>query len=400
MPSSDSGLFDLAIVGGGLVGSSLACALADSGLRIALLEAAESERAPPGFDQRKLALAERSLAILSMLEVSPGLSVPPTPIRRIHVSRAGDFGRILLDADAFGHACFGGVVLARDLGHALASRVAALPAITRLCPAEVTAYTATADVARLTYRTPGGEAGLLARWVVAADGTSSFLREAAGIGVETHDYGQTLFVCSLQAGRESDGTAYERFSEHGPVALLPMAGGSYGAVCGVAADEAAAVAALADDAYADYLQTRFGWRVGRLRSVGARSRYPLRRVLAKRLASGPVILVGNAAQTIHPIGAQGFNLGLRDAIGLAEAVRAQGIGPDLGARYAAARTHDRQRTLAFSDGLARLTANPGLPLHLLRSFGLALLGSAPGLAGGLVGGAMGYRASAVHTEAL
>lgn len=397
MASSDSGLFDLAIVGGGLVGSSLACALADSGLRIALLEAAESERATAGFDQRKLALAERSLAILSRLEVLPGLAVQPVPIRRIHVSRAGDFGRILLDADAFGHTCFGGVVLARDLGHALASRVAALPAITRICPAEVTAYAAADHAARLTYRTPDGETALQARWVIAADGTQSFLRAAAGIGVETHDYGQTLFVCSVQAERDSNGTAYERFSEHGPVALLPMANGTYGAVCGVAAAQADAVAALADDAYAGYLQNRFGWRIGRLRSVGARSRYPLRRVLAKRLVSGYVIVIGNAAQTIHPIGAQGFNLGLRDAIGLAEAVHSHGVGPALGAGYAASRTHDRERTLAFSDGLARITANPGFPLHLLRSFGLALLGSAPGLAGGLVGGAMGYRDETTET---
>ena len=397
MASSDSGLFDLAIVGGGLVGSSLACALADSGLRIALLEAAESERAPPGFDQRKLALAERSLATLSRLEVLPGLAVQPVPIRRIHVSRAGDFGRILLDADAFGHTCFGGVVLARDLGHALASRVAALPAITRICPAVVTAYAAAQHAAQLTYRTPDGETTLQTRWVIAADGTQSFLRAAAGIGVETHDYGQTLFVCSVQAERDSDGTAYERFSEHGPVALLPMANGAYGAVCGVAAAQADTVAALADDAYAGYLQDRFGWRVGRLRSVGARSRYPLRRVLARRLVSGPVIVIGNAAQTIHPIGAQGFNLGLRDAIGLAEAVLSHGVGPALGAGYAASRTHDRERTLAFSDGLARITANPGLPLHLLRSLGLALLGSAPGLVSGLVGGAMGYRDETTET---
>ena len=130
---------DIAIVGGGLVGSSLACALAGSGLSVVLVEAADSPQAPAGFDQRKLALAQRSLAVLSGLGVLPKLAVPPTPIARIHVSRVGDFGRILLEADAFGHPAFGGVVLAQDLGHALARRVAELPAIRRMCPAEVVA---------------------------------------------------------------------------------------------------------------------------------------------------------------------------------------------------------------------------------------------------------------------
>lgn len=391
---------DIAVVGGGLVGSSLACALAGSGLSVLQVEAADSPQAPAGFDQRKLALAQRSLSVLSGLGVLPKLAVPPTPIARIHVSRVGDFGRILLEAAEFGHAGFGGVVLAQDLGHALARRVAELPAIRRLCPAEVVAYTPNADGAELRVRTADGESVIRARCVVAADGTRSFLRQAAGIGTRAYDYGQTLFVCSLQAERASDGTAYERFSAQGPVALLPMAEGRYGSICAVDRDEADAVAALSDAAYVDYLQSRFGWRAGRLIAAGARTRYPLLRVLAERLHAGPLLLMGNAAQTIHPIGAQGFNLGLRDALSLVQVLREGGIDADLGRRYADSRREDRERTLAFSDGLARLTANPGLPMHLLRSLGLSLLGAAPGLASGLVSGAMGYRGQTVFEDVL
>lgn len=391
---------DIAIVGGGPVGSSLACALAGSGLSVILVEAADSPQSPAGFDQRKLALAQRSLRALSVLGVLPKLAVPPTPIARIHISRTGDFGRILLEASEFGHAGFGGVVLAQDLGHALARRVAELPDIRRLCPAEVVTYAPNAHGAELRVRGSEGESVIQARCVVAADGTRSFLRRAADIGTVAHDYGQTLFVCSLQAERPSDGTAYERFSAQGPVALLPMAEGRYGSICAVGRDQADAVAALPDTAYVEYLQSRFGWRAGRFLAAGARTRYPLVRVLAERLYAGPLLLMGNAAQTIHPIGAQGFNLGLRDALSLVQVLREGGIGGDFGRRYADSRREDRERTLAFSDGLARLTATPGLPMHLLRSLALSLLGAAPGLTSGLVSGAMGYRGQPVFQDAL
>ncbi|MEY2867139.1 MAG: 2-octaprenyl-6-methoxyphenyl hydroxylase, partial [Pseudomonadota bacterium] len=225
---------DIAIVGGGLVGSSLACALERGGLTVALIEAADTPDVPPGFDQRKLALAQRSMDVLDRLGVLPLLSALPTPIRRIHISRTGDFGRTLLEASEFGHAAFGAVVLAQDLGVALAKRVQTLQQTRRICPARVSACRFDADGAHLTLAVPGGAQAISARLVVAADGTDSFIRHAAGIGIRSHDYGQTLFVCSLRADQANDGTAYERFSEQGPVALLPMADGAYGAICGVA----------------------------------------------------------------------------------------------------------------------------------------------------------------------
>jgi 2-octaprenyl-6-methoxyphenol hydroxylase len=392
MASEDGFDYDILILGGGLVGNSLACALDGRGLRLGLVEASAPQAGAPGFDERKLALAAASLNALGALGVLPRLATPPAPIRRIHVSRAGDFGAVRLEASEHGREAFGGVVLARELGQALEARVDGVAGLVRHRPARVVAVQPDVDGPRVRIEQASGVRELRARLLVAADGTRSLARAAFGIGTEEHDYGQTLVVCSLATDRAPDGTAYERFTATGPVALLPMAGGHYGAICGVARADADAVLALSDAAYADYFQQRFGWRAGRVRRVGARSAYPLVRVVAERLVAPRFVLMGNAAQSIHPIGAQGFNLGLRDALTLAEQLRGDDPGaPSLLAAYADARREDRERTLAFSDGLARATANEGFPMHVLRSFGLLALGQLPGLAAPLAAGAMGFR---------
>jgi 2-octaprenyl-6-methoxyphenol hydroxylase len=383
---------DILILGGGLVGSALACALDGRGWRVAQVEASEPQQGAPGFDERKLALAQASLNALQGLDVLPRLATPPAPIRRIHVSRTGDFGSVRLQASDHGREAFGGVVLARELGQALESRLQACDGLVRYRPARVTAVEPDAHGPRVTFEQQGVVRSVRTRLLVAADGSRSLARAAHGIGAQEHDYGQTLVVCSLATDRAPDGTAYERFSAQGPVALLPMAGGHYGAICGVARADAGRVLALEDAAYADYFQQRFGWRAGRVRRVGARSGYPLARLVAERVTAPRLVVMGNAAQTLHPIGAQGFNLGLRDALSLSEALTGGDPGaPVVLATYAEARREDRERTLAFSDGLARATANDGFPMHVLRSFGLLALGHLPGLADPLVAGAMGFR---------
>ena len=385
---------DVVIVGGGLVGASLAIALARQGVEVGLVEAAPAGQMPAVFDQRNLSFAAATVNALTALGVMQQLRTPTGPIRRIHISRQGDFGRVRLEAQDYGRATFGQVVVARDFGEALEARLAGLSGLTRYRPARFVGFAPDeAGHRALRIADAEGERTLHARLVVAADGTRSAVREALGIGVDEHDYGQTLLVARVRATQAPDGTAYERLGDDGPTALLPRGDRHWGVVHGVAREQAETVAALDDAAWLARLQRAVGWRIGRLVASGERSAYPIARVVAQRLVADRAVVLGNAAQTIHPIGAQGFNLGLRDALTLAEEI-ARGDDPGAASRlaaYAARRREDRERTLAFSDGLARLTANPSPLLKPVRSAGLVAMEAQPSLQAFLVGGAMGFR---------
>lgn len=388
-------MHDVVIVGGGLVGASLAIALAQAGQRdVALVEAAPPSAMPAVFDQRNLSFAAATVNALTCLGVMQKLQAPTGVIQRIHISRQGDFGRVRLRAEDYGRQRFGEVVVARDFGEALERRLLELPTLTRYRPARFVGFAddhAEGRVLRL--RTDTGELTLGARLLVAADGTRSAVREALAIGTREHDYAQTLFVARVRAEQPPDGTAYERFTAHGPTALLPRGDRHFGVVHGVPREDADTVAALAESQWLARLQDHLGWRVGRLLASGERSAYPITRVLADSLTAPRAAVIGNAAQTIHPVGAQGFNLGLRDALTLAELIdQAEDPGADAVLhRYAERRAEDRRRTLAFSDGLARLTANPAPLLRPLRSLGMAAIDASSTLQAYLVGGAMGFR---------
>lgn len=394
---------DVLIVGGGLVGASLAIALDRLGLDVGLVEAAPPGSLPAVFDERNLSFAEATVNALSALGVLAKLRAPTGSIRRIHISRRGDFGRAVLEAERYGREEFGRIVVARDFGEALEARLAELPRLQRYRPVRFVGL-ADGDPAWRAIRVAdgAGERVLRARLLVAADGTRSGVREALAIGADEYDYGQTLFVTRLRGERAPDGTAYERLGAEGPTALLPRGDRHYGLIHSVATANAEEVAALDEAGFIARAQEAFGWRAGRFLACGARSLYPAIRVLARRTTERRAVLVGNAAQTIHPIGAQGFNLGLRDAMTLAELIERQlatgtaGGAVDCGAdelleRYAQRRASDRERTVAFSDGAARLAANDSGLMRPLRSLGLFAVDRLPSAQSFLVGGAMGYR---------
>ena len=394
-PHAESPIHDVLIVGGGLVGASLAIALEPLGLDVAMVEATPTGQMPQVFDQRNLSFAEATVNALTALGVMPLLRAASGSIRRIHISRAGDFGRILLEARAHGRDEFGRVVVARDFGETLEARLSQLKTLTRYRPARfVGLEAADASLRAVRVADAGGERVLRTRLLVAADGNRGQVREALGIGARQHDYGQTLLVTRLRTQRAPDGTAYERLTAHGPTALLPRGDGHFGLVHGVAREDAAQVAGLDDAGFLARVQDHFGWRAGRFLSVGPRSAYPIIGCVADTLIAPRAVLVGNAAQSLHPLGAQGFNLGLRDALTLAESIAASPV--DAGSdrvllTHATRRADDRTRTLAFSDGLARLTANDAALLRPLRSAGLVAGGAMDWVQGWLVGGAMGYR---------
>ncbi|MDR7134911.1 2-octaprenyl-6-methoxyphenol hydroxylase [Lysobacter niastensis] len=397
--NAHAALHDVLIVGGGLVGASLAIALDRIGVDVGLVEATGAGTLPAVFDERNLSFAEATVNALTALGVMQKLRAATGAIERIHISRSGDFGRSVLDAARYGRSEFGRVVVARDFGEALEARLVELPRLTRYRPARFVGLDGDDGTFRaVRVAADGAEHVLRARLLVAADGTRSGVREALGIGSQEHDYQQSLFVTRVRGTRAPDGTAYERLTAHGPTALLPRGDRHYGLIHGVARDQTDAVASLDDAAFLARVQDAFGWRAGRLLACGTRSVYPAIRVLARNIVAPRAVLVGNAAQTLHPIGAQGFNLGLRDALTLAELIeqaRARGTddcgADELLAAYAQRRREDRDRTLAFSDGLARLTANDAPLLRPLRSLGLFATDRMPSLQAALVGGAMGYR---------
>jgi 2-octaprenyl-6-methoxyphenol hydroxylase len=361
------------IIGGGLVGASLAIALDLAGCRVTLVEAAAPRTdAQPSYDERNLALARATVNGLDAIGVWPLVATQATPIRHIHVSRAGEFGSARLDAARHGVDALGWTLPARELGSALLRRLNSCERLVRLAPASLVGLEKHADGWRAHIRTDAGEQFIDTALLVGADGTESFVRGQLGIQAETYDYQQTLFVCTVTPERDHAHRAWERFSDEGPIAMLPLAERRCGMVLTVPSESAAEVAAFDDAAFVALAQRRFGWALGRLGRPGKRHPYAIRRVAANNLTAARAVLVGNAAQTVHPIGAQGFNLGLRDALTLAELVAeaADPGAPALLDHYAARRAPDRAGTMAMSHDLVRFACMEQPLLAPLRSLAL------------------------------
>ena len=394
LPQGIAGRQPVLIVGGGLVGASLAIALDVAGVDAVMVEvAAPRVGEQPSYDERNLALARATVNGLSAIGVWPHAAAQATPIRHIHVTRAGEFGSVRMDAGKQGVDALGWTLPARELGAALLARLESCTRLRRVAPGRLEELQSHADGWHARIRTPDGVLELDTPLLVGADGTASFVRDQAGIAAEHHDYGQTLFVCTVTPERDHDHRAYERFADNGPVALLPLSGRRCGLVLTVPREEADAVAALDDDAFIALAQERFGWRLGRLSRPGRRHPYAIQRVAARELVSTRTVLVGNAAQTVHPIGAQGFNLGLRDALTLAEMVAdADDPGDEaLLQRYALRRAADREGTMAMSHGLVQLACLPQPLLAPLRSMAMLAFDRVPPLQRFLARRGMGFR---------
>jgi len=395
--------YDVVIVGGGLVGASLCCALGELPLRVAMIEAvplaAESQ---PSFDERTLALAYGSKRIFDALGVWSGIeSRGAWPIRQIHVSDRGYPGLTRLDSKAAAVEALGYVVASRVIGAALMERLAHVGRLELLCPAELTGLEIRAEQARLTVQSGDGVRRISTRLVVGADGGHSVVRELMGIATRDHDYHQTAIVSNITTQRFHGHTAYERFTSSGPLAVLPAScEGDTGAaqnrcalVWTVRSTDAEAILALPDAVFLARLQQRFGTRLGRILHAGRRHAYPLSLRQAREHVRPRLALVGNAAHTLHPVAGQGFNLGLRDVAALAQ-VLAEADGEDPGCMavlgtYAGWRTRDHRRVITFTDSLVRLFSNRFLPLAVARNLGLVAADLLPPVKQSLTRRAMG-----------
>jgi 2-octaprenyl-6-methoxyphenol hydroxylase len=377
--------FDVAVVGGGMVGASLAVALAPLGLKVALIEAvAHDSASQPSFDERTTALSNGSRRILETLSVWPNVQSIATPIRKIHVSDQGRFGFARIDAAEQGLAAMGYVVPNRALGTALWSRLRASSKLSVWCPAKVSRITPAEPAVTLEIDGTNGPASIETRLVVAADGVQSAVRSVFGVDAEIRDYRQTAVITTVLPQRFHDHVAFERFTPSGPLALLPLEGGRCTLVLTLSRATAEAAMAWSDGEFLAEVQRRFGFRLGRFLKVGRRVPYPLSLTRAARTSAGRCVIVGNAAQGLHPVAGMGFNLGLRDVASLAELIAERRHQPDfdagapsLLAEYDAWRAADRGGVIAFTDGLVRLFANPLSVVKRLRNVGLLVFDLLP-----------------------
>ncbi len=394
--------YDVLIVGGGMVGGGMAVALSPLPLRIGVIEAVPFRSASqPSYDDRAIALAYGSQQILAAMGLWPALADSVSPIRNIHVSDRGHFGATRIRSEDEGVAALGYVVENRSMGTAVAEAMAACDNIELICPAEVVGIATSNDGATLTLVRDGSEQTLTARLVVAADGGNSGVRRLMEIATRQWDYGQSAVIANVSTERPHQGTAYERFTDSGPVALLPNSppgcedAHRCSLVWTVRSEDQDRVLNLSDEEFLSELQNRFGYRLGRITKAGKRNAYPLVLVRAKEHVRPRLALIGNAAHTLHPIAGQGYNLGIRDVAALAQVIcEALESGADIGSdpvlqRYAEWRQWDHKRVIGFTDTLARLFANPLPPVALARNLGLFALDVVPPLKRALTRQTMG-----------
>lgn len=385
---TDEKQYDIVIAGGGMIGTSLALALAPLGLRVAVVEAVARQAAgQPSFDDRSTAMSRSTQRMFEAMGLWGEIVAASTPITSIHVSDQGRFGFSHIDAEEQGVEALGYVVINRVLGDVLQSALARCKSVDVLCPARIVDIELDAGSASAVIAADGCEEVLGCSLVVAADGANSTVREMMGISSLKTAYGQRAVIGNLLPEKNIANRAFERFTSQGPLALLPVANDRAGFIWTVSEDDAERVMALDDQAFLSELQEAFGYRLGALSKVGRRACYPLTLSKAMRLTTTRGVLVGNAAHGLHPVAAQGFNLGMRDVASLCDCIadsRAAGAVADVGdgellARYASWRRADQRKLVQFTDGLVRLFGSSRKPLRTLRNIGMIGFDLIPGV---------------------
>lgn len=362
------------IVGGGMAGATLALAISSltkGAVPVALVEAQQPDnRQHPGFDARAIALAQGTCQQLDSIGIWSALADCATAIKHVHVSDSGHSGFVNLQAQDYRVPALGQVIELFDAGKRLFALLQQAPGVTLHCPAKVVEVVRTAESATVTLDNGQQLSGKL---LVAADGSHSALAQACNIQWQQQDYQQIAVIANVTTSELPNGRAFERFTRNGPLALLPMSQGRSSLVWCHAKEDKQQVDSWDDARFIAELQRAFGWRLGKILHAGKRHSYPLQLLTASRHVSHRLALVGNAAQTLHPIAGQGFNLGLRDVMSLAETIAQAGKDPgdyEVLSQYQQRRQQDQQATIGVTDGLIHLFANRYGPLVVGRNLAL------------------------------
>ena len=371
--SAEAKTCDVLIIGGGLAGASLACALEGSGRSIEIIEAFPlNTDAQPCYDDRTVALSYGSRVIFEAMGLWGAMADRIEPIKTIHISDRGHLGVTRLRHDEEGVEALGYVAENRVLGDVLYQRLANNPDVLMHCPAELLNLQQQNDSVSVRYTENDKEHELTAGLVIVADGVSSKTRDMLQIGTSRQDYQQSAVITNITPGQPHQNVAYERFTDTGPLAFLPLTGHRCSVVWTVPSEQAEDLAALDDEAFLEKLQQRFGFRLGHLKKAGQRHVYPLALVESTQVVRGRVVMMGNAAHAIHPVAGQGFNLALRDIALLAELLTSnssQTLDETL-ATYVEMREKDARRVYKFTDALVKIFSNDFSVLGHLRASAL------------------------------
>jgi 2-octaprenyl-6-methoxyphenol hydroxylase len=378
-------LYDVLIVGGGLVGTSLACALRNTALKVGLIEASAwtQQQQPPGYDDRVIALNYGSQRILTGLGIWHQVASQAVPIQHIHVSDQGRFGFTRLDRQQLNLPALGYTLRAKTLGQALQTQVYQHATTQLIAPATLDSWEQHTDCLQL--QQAGATRLLKTRLLVLADGGNADIRRRLGIRTVTQDYQQTALIATVTLSQSHRNIAYERFTVNGPLALIPLAHNDCALVWTIPSHETEHALALNDQTLLATLQTQFGWRLGRFVRIGQRQAYPLKLIHLRPQSLPRTVIIGNAAHTLHPIAGQGFNLGLRDVASLTEAILScVDAQHDLGdtaflRTYQQWQQPDQKRVIQLTDQLVTVFSNDWGPLSLARNTGLVLLDAVPPL---------------------